>query len=116
MAARARDVPVTPSVVGFLAHVTWFTDPRTHPTQYDLLLAWPVIAAVAIALAATGVAYLIQHGVPEPNWITSVERFATSGPLAPRFVLGVALRAPAAADWPFVASLDLDDDAAGTAL
>jgi len=107
---------VTPFVVGVLAHVKWFTDPRTHPTQYDLLLSWPVIAAFATALAATGVAWVIQHRVPEPKAISSLERFAETGPLALRIALGVALLAAAAADWLFVPSLVLDDDAAGLAL
>jgi uncharacterized membrane protein YphA (DoxX/SURF4 family) len=107
---------VTPFVVGVLAHVKWFTDPRSHPTQYDLLLSGPVIAAFVIALAATGVAYLIQHRVPEPKAISSLERFAKTGPLALRIALGVALLAAAAADWLFVPSLALADDAAGSAL
>jgi uncharacterized membrane protein YphA (DoxX/SURF4 family) len=105
-----------PFVVGVLAHVKWFTDPRPHPTQYDLLLSGPVIAAFAIALAATGVAYVIQHRVPEPKAISSLERYAKTGPLALRIALGVALVAAAAADWLFVPSLTLADDPAGLAL
>ena len=105
-----------PLLVGVLAHVKWFTDPRPHPTQYDLLLSGPVIAAFAIALAATGVAYLIQHNVPEPKAISSLERYAETGPLALRIALGVALIAAAVADWLFVPSLVLGDDAEGLAL
>src|SRR5205807_7526555 len=99
---------------GILAHVKWFTDPRQHPTQYDLLLSWPVIGAFAVALAATAVAYLIQHRVPEPKAIRSLERYAKTGPLALRIALGVALLAAAAADWLFVPSLDARRGAGGS--
>jgi uncharacterized membrane protein YphA (DoxX/SURF4 family) len=107
---------VTPLLLGVLAHVKWFTDPRQHPTQYDLLLSGPVIAAFAIALGATAVAYFIQHRVPEPKVISSLERYAKTGPLALRIALGVALVAAAAADWLFVPSLALGDDVAGLTL
>ncbi|MEK6207629.1 MAG: DoxX family protein [Chloroflexota bacterium] len=107
---------MTPFVVGVLAHVKWFTDPRPHPTQYDLLLSWPVIGAFAIAFAAAGVAYLIQYRVPEPKAISSLERYAKTGPLALRIALGVALLAAAAADWLFVPSLVLGNDPSGLAL
>ena len=107
---------MTPLLVGVLAHVKWFTDPRLHPTQYDLLLSGPVIAAFAIALAATAVAYLIQHRVPEPKAVRSLERYAKTGPLALRIALGVALIAASAANWLFVPSLVLDRDAVGIAL
>jgi len=107
---------VTPLLIGVLAHVKWFTDPRLHPTQYGLLLSGPVIAAFAIALAATGVAYLIQHRVPEPNAVRSLERYAKTGPLALRIALGVALIAASAANWLFVPSLVLDRDAVGIVL
>ena len=105
-----------PVFIGILGHVKWFTDPRQHPTQYDLLLSWPVIGAFAVALAATAVAYLIQHRVPEPKAIRSLERYARTGPLALRIALGVALLAAAAADWLFVPSLALDHDAVGVTL
>jgi len=105
-----------PVFIGILGHVKWFTDPRQHPTQYDLLLSWPVIGAFAIALAAAGVASLIQHHVPEPKAIRSLERYARTGPLALRVALGVALVAAAGADWLFVPSLALDRDAVGVAL
>ena len=107
---------MTPLLIGVLAHVKWFTDPRLHPTQYDLLLSGPVIAAFAIALAATAVAYLIQHRVPEPKAVRSLERYAKTGPLALRIALGVALIAASAANWLFVPSLVLDRDAVGIAL
>ena len=103
-------------ILGVLSHVKWFTDPRPHPTQYALLFTAPVIAAFAVALAATGVAYWIQHRVPEPTLLRSLERYARTGPLALRLALGVALLAAAAAGWLFVPSLVLDRDAAGYAL
>jgi uncharacterized membrane protein YphA (DoxX/SURF4 family) len=107
---------VTALLIGILAHVKWFTDPRSHPTQYERLFSWPVVGAFAIALAAAGVAYLIQHRVPEPKAVRSLERYAKTGPLALRIALGLALLAAAAADWLFVPSLVLDHDAAGLAL
>ena len=107
---------MTTLLLGVLAHVKWFTDPRPHPTQYDRLLTWPVIAAFGVALVATGVAYLIQHRVPEPKAIRSLERFASTGPLALRVALGVALLAAAAAGWLFVPALPVEGDAAGYAL
>ncbi len=67
LASCAGDVPLTTLVLGVLAHVKWFTDPRLHPTQYGLLLSLPVIGAFLLAIGATGVAYLIQHRVPEPK-------------------------------------------------
>lgn len=103
-------------LLGVLSHVKWFIDPRPHPTQYDLLLSWPVIGAFAIALAAAGVAFLIQHHVPEPKAISSLERYAKTGPLALRIALGVALLAAAAAGWLFVPSLVPERDGAGYAL
>jgi uncharacterized membrane protein YphA (DoxX/SURF4 family) len=107
---------VTPLVIGVLAHVKWFTDPRLHPTDYGRFLGLPVIAAFLLAIVATGVAYLIQHRVPEPKAIRSLERFAKTGPLALRLALGVALIAAAAASWLFVPSLVLDQDPIGVAL
>ena len=103
-------------LVGTLAHVKWFTDPRPHPTHYELLLTAPVLAAFAIALVAVGVAYLIQHHVPEPRAIRSLERFARTGPLALRIALGVSLIAAAIAGWLFVPSLAVDPDAGGYAV
>ena len=105
-----------PFFAGILLHVKWFTDPRPHPTQYGLLLSGPVIAAFLVAIGAAGVAYLIQHHVPEPKAIRSLERYAKTGPLALRIALGVALIAAAAANWLFVPSLVLGQDSVGLAL
>jgi len=107
---------VRPFFAGILLHVKWFTDPRPHPTQYGLLLSGPVIAAFLVAIGAAGVAYLIQHHVPEPKAIRSLERYAKTGPLALRIALGVALIAAAAANWLFVPSLVLGQDSVGLAL
>jgi uncharacterized membrane protein YphA (DoxX/SURF4 family) len=107
---------VTPLVIGVLAHVKWFTDPRLHPTQYGLFLSVPLIGAFLLAVGAAGVAYLIQHRVPEPAAVRSLERYAKTGPLALRIALGVALIAAAAASWLFVPSLVLDQDSVGLAL
>jgi len=107
---------VTPLLIGILAHVKWFTDPRPHPTQYGLLLSVPVFAAFLIALGAAGLAYMIQRRVPEPAWARSLERYAKTGPLALRVTLGAALIAAAAANWLFVPSLVLGDEAIGLAL
>jgi uncharacterized membrane protein YphA (DoxX/SURF4 family) len=107
---------VRPVLIGILAHVKWFTDPRLHPTQYGLLFSVPVIGAFLLALGAAGVAYLIQHRVPEPNAVRSLERYAKTGPLALRIALGVALIAASAANWLFVPSLVLAPDPVGLAL
>src|SRR5205085_11994985 len=95
LAARSRDLPVRRFFAGVLLHVKWFTDPRPHPTQYGLLLSGPVIAAFPVAIGAAGVADLIQHRVPEPKAIRSLERYAKTGSLALRVALCVAMIAPA---------------------
>jgi uncharacterized membrane protein YphA (DoxX/SURF4 family) len=103
-------------VLSVLTHVKWFTDPRLHPTEYDRLLSWPVVAAFSLALAASGVAYLIQHRVPEPKAVRALERFSASGPLTLRVALGLALLAAAIAGWLFVPSLAVGRDGPGYAL
>jgi uncharacterized membrane protein YphA (DoxX/SURF4 family) len=107
---------VTPLLIGVLTHVKWFTDPRLHPTDYALLFSVPVIGAFLVALGATGAGYLIQHRVPEPKLVSSLERYAKTGPLALRIALGVALIAASAANWLFVPSLVLAPDSVGIAL
>ena len=107
---------MTPLLISVLAHVKWFTDPRLHPTDYGLLLSVPVIGAFLLALGATGAAYLIQHRVPEPKVVRSLERYAKTGPLALRIALGVALIAASVANWLFVPSLVLERDSVGIAL
>jgi uncharacterized membrane protein YphA (DoxX/SURF4 family) len=107
---------MTGLLLGVLAHVKWFIDPRPYPTQYDRLLSLPVLAAFAIALGAIGSAYLIQHRVPEPRAVRALERFAATGPLALGVALGASLLAAAAAGWLFVPSLAVARDAEGYAL
>ena len=100
----------------FVLHVKWFVDARGHETQYHLLLGAPVIAAFAVALAATAVAYFVQHRIPEPAAVRALERFATTGALALRVATALSLLAAAAAGWLFVPALEIDRDAIGYAL
>src|SRR5207245_1081991 len=79
--ARAGDLPMRLLLLGILPHVKWFTDPRPHPTRYDLLLTWPVIGAFVIALVAVGVAYVIQHRVPELKAVRPPGPYPRTGPL-----------------------------------
>lgn len=102
--------------LGILAHVKWFIDPRAHPTQYDLLLSWPVLLALLIALAAVGIAYLWQRNVPEPRAVRALERFARTGPLMLRVFLGISLIAAAVPGWLFVPSLPVEHGPGGYAL
>jgi uncharacterized membrane protein YphA (DoxX/SURF4 family) len=88
-----------------LEHVKWFTDPAAHPTQYGLLLTWPVLLAFAFGLGAVGVAWWIQHNIPEPAAARALERFAGKGPLALGLHMGVALVVAAALGLLFVPSL-----------
>jgi uncharacterized membrane protein YphA (DoxX/SURF4 family) len=106
----------TAVLLGILAHVKWFTDPRAHPTRYDLLLSWPVLVALAISAAAVGVAYFFQHKVPEPRGLRALERFARTGPLTLRIALGVSLIAAALEGWLFVPSLPLEPGFGGKLL
>ena len=78
-----------------LEHVKWFTDASKYPTDYGLLLSWPVALAFAAGLGAIGVAYWIQHTIPEPAIVRSLERFAGYGPLA----LGLHVEADDAMGW-----------------
>lgn len=93
-------------------HVKWFTDPRPFPTQYDQLFSPAVLAAFAVALVALGVAYWIQHNVPEPRIMKTFERFAGYGPLALGLHVGVALLVAAIFGFLFVPSLHVEDKGA----
>jgi len=97
-------------------HVKWFTDPKPYPTDYSLLLTTPLFAAYAIAGAAVGVAWLIQHRLPEPRILRRLERFAGLAPLALRLHLGIALVIAAAAGMLFVPSLRPERDALGLSI
>jgi len=104
-------------VLGSLArHVKWFTDPSRHPTDYSLLLTFPVIAAFAIAALATAVAAFVQRRVPEPRIFRALEHFAWLGPLVLGLHLGVALIVAAVLGMLFVPSLRVESDAFGFAL
>jgi len=97
-----------------LEHVKWFTDPSAHPTQYGLLLSWPVLLAFVLALGAIGVAYRIQHNIPEPAVVRALERYAGYGPLVLGLHLAVALLVAATLGLLFVPSLHVEtDDAIG---
>ncbi len=97
-------------------HVKWFTDPSRHPTDYSLLLTFPVIAAFAVAALAIGAAAFIQRTVREPRVFRALERFAWLGPLVLGVHLGIALIAAAALGMLFVPSLRVERDAFGLAL
>jgi len=100
-----------------LEHVKWFTDPKPFPTQYELLWTWPVLLAFACAFAAVGIAFWIQHNIPEPRVMRTFERFAGSGPAALGLHIGVALVWAAAIGRLFVPSLVIDThDAYGMAI
>ncbi len=88
-------------------HVKWFTDPT--PTQYDQLLSLPVLLAFAAALVALGVAYWIQHNIPEPRAMRALERFAGYGPPALGVHVGIALIVAAILGLLFVPSLRVED-------
>ena len=97
-------------------HVKWFTDPSRHPTDYSLLLTLPVIAALLIALAAVGVAYVVQHRAHEPEVFSSLERFAGLGPLALGVCVGLSLIAASLIGMLFVPSLRVEPGTEGTFL
>jgi uncharacterized membrane protein YphA (DoxX/SURF4 family) len=99
-----------------LDHVKWFTDPSRHPTDYSLVLTAPVIAAFVFAFLAVGVAYLVQHRVPEPKLFVALERHAGLGPLALGLHVGIALVAAAALGMLFVPSLRVVPDDEGVVL
>jgi uncharacterized membrane protein YphA (DoxX/SURF4 family) len=104
-------------VLGSLArHVKWFTDPSQHPTDYSLLLTFPVMAAFAFAALATAVAAFVQRAVPEPRIFRALERFAWLGPLVLGLHLGIALIAAATLGMLFVPSLRVERDTFGFAL
>jgi len=97
-------------------HVKWFTDPSQHPTDYSLLLTFPVVAAFAVAALAVAAAAFVQRTVREPQIFRALERFAWLGPLVLGVHLGIALIAAAALGMLFVPSLRVERDAFGFAL
>ena len=103
-------------LAGLIQHVKWFTDPRPHPTDWSLLLTLPVIVAFLVALAVTGVAYVIQHRVEEPKVLKTFERFARIAPTALGVHVGIALIASAALGILFSPNLRPHDDLLGRAI
>ena len=97
-------------------HVKWFTDPRPHPTDWSLLLSLPVIVAIGMALGAAGVAFVIQHRVPEPRVMQTFERFARIAPTALGLHVGIALLAFAALGMLFSPNLRPTDEPLGRAI
>lgn len=97
-------------------HVKWFIDATRYPTDYGLLLSVPVIAALAIALAAVAVAFVIERRVDEPAVVRVLERSAGVAPLALGLHVGLALVAAALLGLLFVPSLRVLPDTAGRAL
>ncbi len=104
-------------MLGSLArHIKWFTDPSRHPTDYSLLLTFPVIAAFVVAGIAIAVAAVVQRTVREPRVFRALERFAWLGPLVLGVHVGLALIAAAARGMLFAPSLRVGSDPFGFAL
>lgn len=104
-------------MLGSLArHVKWFTDPSRHPTDYSLLLTFPVIAAFGVAALAVAAAAFVQRTVREPRIFRVLERFAWLGPFVLGVHLGIALIAAATLGMLFVPSLRVERDTFGFAL
>ncbi len=95
---------------GFVDHVKWFVDPAPFPTRYDLLFTAPVLAALALALVAVGVAAAVQLRFPEPRVVKVLERFARVAPLVLGIHLGIALLVAAVVGLLFVPSLRVPHD------
>jgi len=93
-----------------LDHVKWFVDPAAFPTRYDLLLTPAVLAALALALVAVGIATFIQSRYPEPRPVKILERFAPIAPTVLGLHLGVALLVAAVVGLLFVPSLQIPSD------
>ena len=93
-----------------LDHVKWFVDPAAFPTRYDLLLTPAVLAALALALVAVGIAAFIQSRYPEPRPVKILERFAPIAPTVLGLHLGIALLVAAVVGLLFVPSLQIPSD------
>lgn len=99
-----------------LRHVKWFTDPAAHPTDWSLLASGAVLLAFAIALAAVGLARLIERRFPEPAIVKVLERFARVAPTVLGVHVGIALLVSAALGSLFAPNLRPEGDALGTAI
>ena len=102
--------------VDVAAHVKWFTDPAAHPTDWSLLASVPVLVAFVLAIAAVGLAYVIQRRFPEPQLLTALDRFARSAPAVLGLHIGIALIASAILGVLFSPNLRPDDDLLGRAI
>lgn len=98
------------------SHVKWFTDPARHPTDWSLLASVPVLAAIALALVAAAVAFLIHRRFPEPALLKTFERFARIAPTVLGLHVGVALLAGAALGILFSPNLRPNDELIGRAI
>jgi len=98
------------------AHVKWFTDPAGHPTDWSLLISLPVMIALAIALGAAGLAYVIQRRVPEPDVMKILDRFAPIAPTVLGVHVGIALIASAIVGVLFSPNLRPGDELLGHAI
>jgi len=97
-------------------HIKWFTDPKPHPTDWSLLLSLPVIVAFGVALAASGVAFLIQQRRREPAALRALERFAGIAVSVLGLHVGIALLAAALLGSLFSPNLRPADDLLGRAI
>jgi uncharacterized membrane protein YphA (DoxX/SURF4 family) len=102
--------------VDLLGHVKWFTDPEKHPTVWSLLLTLPVLAAIAIALAAAGLAFAIERRFPEPRLMKRLERFARIAPTVLGAHVGIALLVSALLGILFSPNLHPNDEPIGRAI
>lgn len=96
-----------------IAHVKWFTDPARHPTDWSLLASGPVLLAVVLALAAVGVAFVLQRRLREPAILRTFERFAAIAPTALGLHVGIALLVAAFIGVLFSPNLRPDDSLLG---
>jgi uncharacterized membrane protein YphA (DoxX/SURF4 family) len=102
--------------VDLLEHVKWFTDPEKHPTDWSLLASWTVLAAFALALGATGIAFVIQHRVREPKVMRTFDRYAQVAPTVLGVLVGIALLASALVGVLFSPNLHPSDEPIGRAI
>ena len=101
---------------GLAPHVKWFTDPVAHPTDWSLLASGPVIVAFVLALAAAGVAALIQRHFPEPRMVAMLDRFGRIAPAVLGLHIGIALIAAALLGFLFSPNLRAADGGLGSAI
>ena len=101
---------------GLAPHVKWFTDPVAHPTDWSLLVSGPVMVAFVLALAAAGVAALIERHFPEPRMVAMLDRFGRIAPAVLGLHIGIALIAAALLGFLFSPNLRAADGGLGSAI